>query len=100
MLLTGGGQKTHGNETNNLLLGLRQLRDVLLLKLDSGDDGVMVSDLCVVGNALDVRIKAQAVKNRHLPTDDADNLTGCAFHVIRDELTVRSRIGQELFFIE
>ena len=61
---------------------------------------MMVSDLCVVGDSLDVRLMLHAVKNRHFPTDNVDDLTRCAFHIIRDELTVCSGIGQELLFIE
>ena len=61
---------------------------------------MMVSDFCIVGDPLDVGSMAHAVKNRHFPIDNADDLTGCAFHVICDELTVCSGIGQELLFIE
>ena len=61
---------------------------------------MVVSDLCIVGDPLDVGIVLHAVENRHFPTDNADDLTRCAFHIIRDELTVCSGIGQELLFIE
>ena len=100
MLLSGGGQKTHGNEPNAFLLGFRQLRDVLLLKLDSGNDSMVVSDLCVVDDPFHIGIVPDAVENRHLPTDDVNDLTGSAFHVICDELTVGTGIGQEFLFIE
>ena len=60
----------------------------------------MVSDLGVVGNSPDVRLMGDALKERQLAGDNADHLTGGAFHILRNELTVRSGIGKQLFLIE
>ena len=100
MLFSGGAQKTHRNKANDLLLRFRQLGDVLLFKLNGGDNGMVVSNLSVIGDPLDVRRMRQAAKNRHFPTDHLNHLTGSSLHVIGDELTVRARIGQELLFVE
>ena len=100
MLLAGSSQEAHTHKAQNLLLRLRQLRDVLLLKLDSGNDSMVVSDLCVVDDPFHIGIVPDAVENRHFPTDDVNDLTGSTFHVIRNELTVCTRIGQEFLFIE
>ena len=100
MLLTGSAQKAHGDKPDDFLLRLRQLGEVLLFKLDGGDNGMMVSDLGVVGNSPDVRLVDDAFKERHLAGDNADHLTGGALHILSDELTVRSGIGKQLFLIE
>ena len=100
VLLTGSAQKAHGDKPDDFLLRLRQLGEVLLFKLDGGDNGMMVSDLGVVGNATDVRLMGDALEERQLAGDNADHLTGGALHILSDELTVRSGIGKQLFLIE
>ena len=100
VLFTGSSQKAHTDQRDDLLLRLRQLTNVLLFKLDSRDNGMVVSDLCIVGHTPDVGIVLETVKNRQFPTYDGDDLTSRTFHVIGNELTVRSRICQELLFIE
>ena len=100
VLLTGSAQKAHGDKPDDFLLRPRQLGEVLLFKLDSGDDGMMVSDLGVVGNSPDVRLMGDALKERQLAGDNADHLMGGALHILSDELTVRSGIGKQLFLIE
>ena len=100
VLLTGSAQKAHGDKPDDFLLRLRQLGEVLLFKLDSGDNGMMVSDLGVVGNSPDVRLMGDALKERQLAGDNADHLMGGALHILSDELTVRSGIGKQLFLIE
>ena len=100
MLLTGSAQKAHGNKPDDFLLRLRQLAEILLFKLDGGDNGMMVSDLGVVGNSPDVRLMGDALEERQLAGDNADHLTGGALHILSDELTVRSGIGKQLFLIE
>ena len=100
VLLTGSAQKAHGDKPDDFLLRLRQLGEVLLFKLDGGDNGMMVSDLGVVGNSPDVRLMGNALEERQLAGDNADHLTGGALHILSDELTVRSGIGKQLFLIE
>ena len=100
VLLTGSAQKAHGDKPDDFLLRLRQLGEVLLFKLDGGDNGMMVSDLGVVGNSPDVRLMGDALEERQLAGDNADHLTGGALHILSDELTVRSGIGKQLFLIE
>ena len=100
MFLTGSAQKAHGDKPDDFLLRLRQLSEILIFKLDGGDNGMMVSDLGVVGNSPDVRLVDDAFKERHLSGDNADHLTGGALHILGDELTVRSGIGKQLFLIE
>ena len=100
MLLTGSAQKAHGDKPDDFLLRLRQLAEILLFKLDGGDNGMMVSDLGVVGNSPDVRLMGDAPEERQLAGDNADHLTGGALHILSDELTVRSGIGKQLFLIE
>ena len=100
VLLTGSAQKAHGDKPDDFLLRLRQLSEILIFKLDGGDNGMMVSDLGVVGNSPDVRLVDDAFKERHLSGDNADHLTGGALHILGDELTVRSGIGKQLLLIE
>ena len=100
VLLTGSAQKAHGDKPDDFLLRLRQLAEILLFKLDGGDNGMMVSDLGVVGNSPDVRLMGDAPEERQLAGDNADHLTGGALHILSDELTVRSGIGKQLFLIE
>ena len=100
VFLTGSAQKAHGDKPDDFLLRLRQLGEILLFKLDGGDNGVMVGDLGVVGNSPDVRLVDAAFKERQLAGDNADHLTGGALHILSDELTVRSGIGKQLFLIE
>ena len=100
VLFTGSCQKAHTNQRHDLLLRLRKLGDVLLFKLDSGNNGMVVSDLRIVGHAPNIGIMSQTVKNRQFPTNDGDDLTGSSLHVIGDELAVCTGIGQELLFIE
>ena len=100
VLLTGSAQKAHGDKPDDFLLRLRQLAEILLFKLDGGDNGMMVSDLGVVGNSPDVRLMGDALKERQLAGDNADHLMGGALHILSDELTVRSGIGKQLFLIE
>ena len=100
MLLTDSAQKAHGDKPDDFLLRLRQLAEILLFKLDGGYNGMMVSDLGVVGNSPDVRLVDAAFKERQLAGDNADHLTGSALHILSDELTVRSGIGKQLFLIE
>ena len=100
VLLTGSAQKAHGDKLDDFLFRLRQLGEVLLFKLDGGNNGMMVSDLGVVGNSPDVRLMGNALEERQLAGDNADHLTGGALHILSDELTVRSGIGKQLFLIE
>ena len=100
VFLTDSAQKAHGDKPDDFLLRLRQLSEILIFKLDGGDNGMMVSNLGVVGNSPDVRLVDDAFKERHLSGDNADHLTGGALHILGDELTVRSGIGKQLFLIE
>ena len=100
ILLTGSSQKPHTDQREDFLLGLRQLRDVLLFKLDGGDNGVMIRDLGVVGHTPDVRLMGEFSKHRQFPADNGDDLMGGSFHIIGDKLAVRAGIGQQLLFIE
>ena len=61
---------------------------------------MVIRDLAVVGYARNVRRKRNAGEKRKLAADDGNDLTGSVFHIVRDELTVRARIGQELLFVE
>ena len=55
---------------------------------------MVICDLAVVGHAGNVRSDRNAGEKRKLTADDKNNLTGGVLHIIRDELTVRARIGQ------
>ena len=61
---------------------------------------MVICDLAVVGHAGNVRSDQNTGEKRKLAADDRNDLTGSVLHIIRDELTVRARIGQELFFVE
>ena len=100
VLLTSGRQKSHGNQPEDFLLRFRQCGNVLLLKLDGRDNGMVIRDLRIVCDTPEVGSIAQAVESRHLPAHNSDDLTDGAFHVIRDELTVGAGIGKQLLFIE
>ena len=61
---------------------------------------MVICDLAVVGYAGNVRSDRNAGEKRKLAADDRNDLTGGVFHIVRDKLTVRARIGQELLFVE
>ena len=61
---------------------------------------MVIRDLAVVGHTGNVRSDRNAGEKRKLAADDGNNLTGSVLHIVRDELTVRARIGQELLFVE
>ena len=48
----------------------------------------------VVGYAGNVRSDRNVGEKRKLAADNRNDLTGSVLHIIRDELTVRARIGQ------
>ena len=100
MLLTGCTQKAHSDEIEDFLLRLRKRGNLLLFKLDSRKNGVVIRDLAVVGHAGNVRRDRNAGEKRKLAADDRNDLTGGVLHIVRDKLAVRARIGQELLFVE
>ncbi len=61
---------------------------------------MVICDLAVVGYAGNVRSNRNTGEKRKLAADDGNDLTGSVLHIIRDELAVRARIGQELLFVE
>ena len=61
---------------------------------------MVIRNLTVVGHAGNVRSNRNAGEKRKLAADDGNDLTGSVLHIIRNELTVRARIGQELLFVE
>ena len=61
---------------------------------------MVICDLAVVGHAGNVRSDQNTGEKRKLAADDGNDLTGSVLHIIRNELTVRARIGQELLFVE
>ena len=61
---------------------------------------MVICDLAVVGYAGNVRSDRNVGEKRKLAADDGNDLTGGVLHIIRDELTVRARIGQELLFVK
>ena len=61
---------------------------------------MVIRDLTVVGHAGNVRSDRNAGEKRELAADDGNDLTGGVLHIIRDELAVRARIGQELLFVK
>ena len=100
VLLAGRTQKAHPDKIEDFLLRLRERGNLLLFKLDGWENGVVICDLAVVGYTGNVRSNRNAGENRNLAADDGNDLTGGVLHIIRDELTVRARIGQELLFVE
>ncbi len=58
---------------------------------------MVIRDLTVVGHAGNVRSNRDAGEKRKLAADDGNDLTGSVLHIVRDELAVCARIGQELF---
>ena len=100
MLLAGRTQKAHSDKIEDFLLRLRESGNILLFKLDGRENGVVIRDLAVVGHAGNIRRNRNAGEERKLAADDRNDLTSGVFHIIRDELTVRARIGQELLFVE
>ena len=100
VLLAGRTQKAHPDKIEDFLLRLRERRSILLFELDGRENSVVICDLAVVGYAGNVRSNRNAGEKRKLAADDGNNLTGSVLHIVRDELTVRARIGQELFFVE
>ena len=100
VLLAGRTQKAHPDKIEDFLLRLRERGNILLFKLDSRENGMVICDLAVVGHAGNVRRNRNAGEKRKLAADDGNNLTGSVLHIVRDELTVRARIGQELLFVE
>ena len=100
MLLAGRTQKAHPDKIEDFLLRLRKRGNLLLFKLDGWENGMVIRDLAVVGHAGNVRSDRNVGEKRKLAADDRNDLTGGVLHIIRDELTVRARICQELFFVE
>ena len=100
VLLAGRTQKAHPDKIEDFLLRLRKRGNILLFKLDGRENGMVICDLAVVGYAGNVRSDRNAGEKRKLAADDRNDLTGSVLHIIRDELTVRARIGQELLFVE
>ena len=100
VLLAGRTQKAHPDKIEDFLLRLRKRRNILLFKLDGRENGMVICDLAVVGYAGNVRSDRNAGEKRKLAADNRNDLTGGVFHIVRDKLTVRARIGQELLFIE
>ena len=100
VLLAGRTQKAYPDKIEDFLLRLRKRGNILLFKLDGRENGMVICDLAVVGYAGNVRSDRNAGEKRKLAADDRNDLTGSVLHIIRDELTVRARIGQELLFIE
>ena len=100
VLLAGRAQKAHPDKIENFLLRLRECGNILLFKLDGRENGVVICDLAVVGYAGNVRSNRNVGEKRKLAADDGNDLTGGVLHIVRYELAVRARIGQELLFVE
>ena len=100
VLLAGCTQKAHPNKIEDFLLRLRECGNILLFELNGRENGMVIRDLTVVGHAGNVRSNRNAGEKRELAADDGNDLTGSVLHIIRDELAVRARIGQELLFVE
>ena len=100
VLLAGRTQKAHPDKIEDFLLRLRKRRNILLFKLDGRENGMVIRNLAVVGYAGNVRSNRNAGEKRKLAADDRNDLTGSVLHIVRDKLTVRARIGQELLFVE
>ena len=102
-LLCATGEKHTYAETQILLSCdclLYTSENILLFKLDGRENGMVICDLAVVGYAGNVRSNRNVGEKRKLAADDGNDLTGSVLHIIRDELTVRARIGQELLFVK
>ena len=100
VLLAGRTQKAHPDKIEDFLLRLRKRRNILLFELDGRENSVVICDLAVVGYAGNVRSNRNVGEKRKLAADDGNDLTGSVLHIVRDELTVRAWIGQELLFVE
>ena len=100
VLLAGCTQKAHPDKIEDFLFRLRESGNILLFKLDGRKNGVVICDLAVVGYAGNVRSDRNAGEKRKLAADDRNDLAGSVLHIIRDELAVCARIGQELLFVE
>ena len=96
----GRAQKAHPDKIEDFLFRLRQRRNILLFKLDGRENGMVICDLAVVGYAGNVRSDRNVGEKRKLAADDRNDLTGSVLHIVRDELAVCARIGQELLFVE
>ena len=99
VLLAGRTQKAHPDKVEDFLLRLRERGNILLFELNGRENGVVIRDLAVVGYAGNVRSNRNAGERRELAADDRNDLTGSVLHIVRDELTVRARISQELLFV-
>lgn len=93
MLLAGRTQKAHPDKIEDFLFRLRESGNILLFKLDGRENGVVICDLAVVGHTGNVRSDRNAGEKRKLTADDRNDMTDSVLHIIRDELTVRARIG-------
>ena len=100
VLLAGRTQKAHYNKIEDFLLRLRESGNILFFKLDGRENGVVIRDLAVVRHAGNIRRNRNGGEKRKLAAYNGDDLTGGVLHIIRDELAVRARIGQELLFVE
>ena len=100
VLLAGCTQKAHPDKIEDFLFRLRESGNILLFKLDGRENGMVICDLAVVGYAGNVRSDRNAGEKWKLVADDGNDLTGSVLHIVRDKLTVRARIGQELLFVE
>ena len=100
MLLAGRTQKAHPDKIEDFLLRLRKHGNILLFKLDGRENGMVICDLAVVGHAGNVRSDRNAGEKRKPAADNRNDLTGGVLHIVRDELAVCARIGQELLFVE
>ena len=99
VLLTGRTQKAHPDKIEDFLFRLRERGNILLFELNCRENGMVIRDLAVVGYAGNVRSNRNAGEKRKLAADDRNDLTGSVLHIVRDELTVRARISQELLFV-
>jgi hypothetical protein len=95
-----GAEQPHSDKVQNLLFRLREVRDVLLFKLDGGNNGMVVCDLGIVGNTPDVRLKADTGEQGQDGADSGNDTPRSTFHILGDILAVRPGIGQELFLIK
>ena len=84
----------------DIFFTFRQRGKVGLCKLHSGDNGVVVGYLFTVQHPCKLRRKVYALHKRKLPAKQRDNARRRIAHVVGQKCVVRSRIGQELLFIQ
>ena len=95
-----GTQHLIADQRHQLSFTLGQPVKALLHKFSGGEDSVVVGHLFAVQDAVILRGSVLAFGERHQPPQAGHKAFGHRQHIIGQILAVRSRIGQQLLFVQ